>query len=360
MNKLRGKVQHTEHTIYIVVWILIFVSPLLVQLYDLLAGVDTAYEWGKVVMIWVSMIPFLISFLLNDLVLLPKLLAEGKRSIYLISVAALIAVAAIVTPTTPGPPKPERPRIHHLDEPPPLSPRERVKLFNAVLLMCLLMMNTAIKLYFQSINERQRIREMQSEQIRTQLETLRYQINPHFMMNTLNNIQALIDISPETAKDGIQQLSRLMRYMLHDSGRPLVSLEKEIEVLQHFITLMQLRYPEGVDIATHFPDDLTGIEVPPLMFISFVENAFKYGVDHDNPSAITVSVDIHDGTVKFLCINTINHDAQKRKGNGTGIANVSQRLNLLYGTDYTLHINDNGTAFSVNMAFPIYPLPIQS
>lgn len=352
------KGQHTERTIYTVGWLLLFAAPPLMQLYDLLAGVDSSYEWGKVGLIWLTMLYYFICFELNDLVLLPKLLAEGKRVWYLLSVVALIAVFVAVTPVPPDPPLHTIPR--HGPEPPPLSPSERVRMFNTVLLICMLLMNVAIKLYFRSIAETQRIKEMQSEQTRTQLETLRYQINPHFMMNTLNNIQALIDISPDSAKDAIQQLSRLMRYMLHDSSRPLVSLSKEIETLNHFIKLMRLRCPEEVEIVTHFPEHTDGVDVPPLLFISFVENAFKYGVDYDNPSAISVTIDVNDDKVKFLCLNNINHAAQAKKGGGTGIANVAKRLDLLYRNDHLLDIKDNGKTFSVTMEFPITPITAKS
>ncbi len=352
------KGQHTERTIYTVGWILLFSAAPLMQLYDLLAGVDTAYEWSKVGWVWLTMLYFFICFELNNLVLFPKLLAEGKRGWYLLSVVALIAIFAALPPVPPDPPMHAFPRHGH--EPPPVSPSDRVRIFNTVLLICMLLLNIAIKLYFRSIAETQRIKEMQSEQTRTQLETLRYQINPHFMMNTLNNIQALIDISPDSATDAIQQLSRLMRYMLHDSSRPLVSLNKEIEVLNHFVRLMRLRYPDEVEIITHFPENTDGVEVPPLLFISFVENAFKYGVDYDNPSAISVTIDVSDDKVKFMCLNNINHDAQARKGGGTGIANVAKRLDLLYRNDHVLDIKDNGRTFSVTMEFPITPITAKS
>lgn len=348
-----GRSQHTERTIYIAGWLLLFAIPPLMQLYDIITGADAAYEWHKVRLSWLTILYYFACFELHNQVLYPKLLAEGKKLWYLISVAALVGVFIVVCPVPPAPPEFLAPR--HSPHHPPFSPADRIRAFNTVLLICMLLMNVAIRLYFRSIAEAQRIKEMQSEQTRTQLEVLRYQLNPHFMMNTLNNIQALTDISLDRAKEAIQQLSKLMRYMLYDSSRQLVSLNKEIELLNNFISLMRLRYPDAVEIVTRFPQNTDGIEVAPLLFISFVENAFKYGVDYDNPSAITVTIDIDDDKVKFLCINNINHYARSHKGGGMGIANVAKRLDLLYRNNHLLDIKDNGVTFTVAMEFPITP-----
>ena len=112
--------------------------------------------------------------------------------------------------------------------------------------------------------------------MQAEMDYLKYQINPHFFMNTLNNIHALIDIDTEYAKNAVIELSKMMRYVLYDSGREIISLNKDIQFIQNYIGLMRIRYTNDVDIRVEYPHDLpTQVSIPPLLLIVFVENAFN-------------------------------------------------------------------------------------
>ena len=195
------------------------------------------------------------------------------------------------------------------------------------------------------------MQELQAENLSRQLETLRYQINPHFFMNTLNNIHALVDIDPEQAKASIEEFSKLMRHVLYEGDRPTIPLAKETEFLRHYVSLMKLRYADTVRIDLSLPEKDEGAEIPPLMLASFVENAFKHGISYEKPSFVRVTVSVEDGKIVFRCANSRQDSAQAAQ-HGVGLANVRGRLDLLYGDRYTLHIDPSGDVYDVLLLLP--------
>jgi len=176
-------------------------------------------------------------------------------------------------------------------------------------------------------------------------------------MNTLNNIHALVDIDPDQAKESIVELSRLMRYILYEGDKPTIPLSKEVEFLEHYVSLMRMRYADTVKITTDMPEETKGTEVPPLIFASFIENAFKHGVSYANDSFIRVSMSIDGDKLIFRCANSRNGTNSDTSG-GIGLVNVSKRLDLLYGKDYTLHIDDKDE--NVYEVLAVIPLRLPS
>ena len=213
--------------------------------------------------------------------------------------------------------------------------------------------------YVESRRKERRMKELEAENTKQRLESLRYQINPHFLMNTLNNIHALVDIDPEKAKESIEEFSKMMRILLYEGDAPTIPLERELNFLEHFISLMRLRYPEdALRIDTVFPAERSGAVVPPLVMASFVENAFKHGVSYSEESFIRVKVDLQDGKVVFHCANS-SHPAEGDERHGIGLENIKKRLALLYGQSYTLSIDEDGGRYDVLLAFPKQPeLPV--
>ena len=211
--------------------------------------------------------------------------------------------------------------------------------------------NLAVHSYFRSIRDRQRMQALENENLSRQLETLRYQINPHFFMNTLNNIHALVDLDPGKAKESIEEFSKLMRIVLYEGNSPKIPLQKEIEYLKHFISLMRLRYPEDVNISTSFPESSDGTEVPPLMMASFVENAFKHGISYEHDSFVRISISVDGGKIIFRCANSRvpgSADVQ----HGLGLENTRKRLDLLYAGNYTLHIDEGEDVYDILLIIP--------
>ena len=201
--------------------------------------------------------------------------------------------------------------------------------------------------------------ELEKQNLEQQLEYLRYQINPHFFMNTLNNIHALVDIDPEKAKNSIILLSKMMRYILYEGDKNTIPLQREVAFIENYIALMRMRYTDKVSINVDMPKGIVGAkdqgseraneewEIPPLLLITFVENAFKHGVSYRQESFIDLYIGIEDGQLIFRCRNSKAQEPNQEKG-GVGLTNVKKRLDLIYGTNYTLNIKDDDT-YSVDL-----------
>ncbi len=220
------------------------------------------------------------------------------------------------------------------------------------IMLLLLGLNAGAKYFFKSTDDRKRMKALERENLTHQLEYLKYQINPHFFMNTLNNIHALVDIDPEQAKHTIEVLSRLMRYMLYEANKPLAPLQKELEFIANYVGLMRIRYAEHVRITVSVPTIVPDVQIPPLLLIIFVENAFKHGISYERESFVEVSVTTDDnGYVDFHCRNSRKPSKEEIHG-GMGLGNVKERLQLIYGNDYQLTIQPTENEFEVQLRLP--------
>jgi len=185
-----------------------------------------------------------------------------------------------------------------------------------------------------SENESNRIK-LETEKSNAELQSLRSQLNPHFLFNTLNNIYSLVGIDAERAQFAIHDLSKILRYVLYDNSQNFVPMRQEIDFTRSYIDLMKLRLSSNVRLAVRMPEQTEGIMIAPLMFMTLVENAFKHGVSQSEPSFIDIAIDIHRSVknTKVVCRVT-NSDFPKRdedrSGSGIGIENLRRRLDLLY------------------------------
>jgi len=212
--------------------------------------------------------------------------------------------------------------------------------------------NLGIKSYFKTREDQKKLLRLEKENLEQQLEYLKYQINPHFFMNTLNNIHALVDIDAEKAKSTILELSKMMRFVLYEGDKKGVPLTREFGFIRNYITLMRLRYTDKVQISINLPEQSPDLMIPPLMLITFIENAFKHGVSYQHDSFIEVKAEVQGDTLHFSCRNSKAEKPNEEKG-GVGLANVKQRLKLLYDNDYSLKIQDDSDIYSVQLTIPL-------
>uniref|UniRef100_UPI00404B6C74 sensor histidine kinase n=1 Tax=Flavobacterium sp. TaxID=239 RepID=UPI00404B6C74 len=183
-------------------------------------------------------------------------------------------------------------------------------------------------------NEAER-KEAANIKLKSELQHLHYQLQPHFFFNSLNNIYSLVDISPEQAKSSIHSLSKLMRYMLYETNLELVPLSKEIDFLKKYIDLMKLRVSEKTTVTYSFPENVSTIQVAPLLFISLIENAFKHGISASKESHIKINMTAHKDTVLFSIENdNFPKKAEDKSGSGIGLVNLEKRLQLLYSNKH--------------------------
>jgi Putative regulator of cell autolysis len=244
----------------------------------------------------------------------------------------------------------------HGPVPPPALDRER-RFFDSFrleppfgnLLLAIILMgaNVLIKLQFRSVKKLHRLKELEKQHVETELAYLKSQINPHFFMNTLNNIHALINVDSNKAKETVIELSKLMRYLLYESSQPTIPLSKEINFLAHFVELMKLRYTDEVEIVMELPEEVpTSIDVPPLLFLPFLENAFKHGVSYRRKSYIHFSLKV-EGQNLVCVVKNSNNARIGDKLSGIGLENVRKRLQLLYEDRYSLNVSTTEEEFAV-------------
>ena len=190
--------------------------------------------------------------------------------------------------------------------------------------------------------------QAEKDNVENQLAFLRNQVSPHFFMNTLNNIHSLIDIDTTEAKESIIKLSKLMRHLLYDSEVEQIPLKKEIEFIQNYVELMKLRYSDKVQIDLQLPGQLPDKSIPPLLYTSFVENAFKHGISYQESSFITIAFFIEAENLVFEIKNSNPGIKREEESSGIGIENSRKRLDLIYGNRYTLEIRMGKMSFQLS------------
>lgn len=194
-----------------------------------------------------------------------------------------------------------------------------------------LLFSIAIKTTQRWVKTESERKEAANVKLKSELQHLHYQLQPHFFFNSLNNIYALVDISPEQAKTSIHSLSKLMRYMLYDTNEETVSLSKEIDFMKKYIELMKLRVSDKTKVIYTFPSEETGIKIAPLLFISLIENAFKHGVSASKENSIVINMTANENVVLFTTENNnLPKKIDDKSGSGIGLPNIEKRLELLY------------------------------
>lgn len=187
---------------------------------------------------------------------------------------------------------------------------------------------------------------LEQEKLQNELLLLKAQVNPHFLFNTLNTIDFLIYSDPHKASESLIKLSTLLRYVIYDIVNDLVPLQQEIEQMEAYIDLQRLRYGENATVSYVKTGDLSGKMVAPMLFIPFVENAFKHTDEAGIKKGMMIRFHIHDTSIEFTCENHIPPIKSNLKG-GLGLVNVKKRLEMQYPDRYTLSINENGQIYSV-------------
>lgn len=379
-----------EHTIYTAIWAMLYASPV-INIYTRMAGNPRiTFSWTEILHAWEYTSTWLVMFAIHNFLLLPLLLRKRKTGTYLCLSFLILLTGMFITYLnrpihkdqyktrmeaewkadslayervaavrlgdgrycSPQNPMRRKPLDYQSIDPlPMLGPGELVAFFGGLLLMG---MNLGVKLYFMSQRDRERQKIIDQRNLEQQMEYLKYQVNPHFFMNTLNNIHALVDIDPERAKTTIVELSKMMRHILYEGSKKLIPLTREVEFLNLYVQLMRLRYTRKVHINVDVPPQLPELKLPPLMLIIFVENAFKHGISYREESFIDIKVRVENKRLLFSCCNSKPMQVQRtnEKG-GMGLQNVRQRLELLYDDDYTLDINDGEKTYEVKLDIPM-------
>ena len=365
MKTLSLNSRKIESLVYFLIWALVFSVPYFSQ------RNDNVVDWKKVIVECLHLSGYLVVFLINVYLLVPRLLLEKRYTKYfgftfgLISLIIVINLFVQIGPKPQGQPVFNRPSTEIRPQPisqdqnfePRREPRPPLMVFVDNFVICILIIGagTATKLITKWLDEEKLRMDIEKEQLQTNLTLLRNQVSPHFFMNTLNNIHTLVDINTESAKDALVRLSTLMRYFLYDSARGQIELRKEVEFIKSFISLMELRFSDEVDVQLVIPDNIPEVRIPPMLFISFLENAFKHGVRYPIKSFIYFELQVN-GSILDCTVKNSRHPAVEvphDEYSGIGLKNIKKSLQLLYGDDYKLIIAENEKTYEVNLTIPL-------
>jgi two-component system, LytTR family, sensor histidine kinase AlgZ len=195
-----------------------------------------------------------------------------------------------------------------------------------------------------------RKKEIENEKLSTELQFLKAQINPHFLFNTLNNLYYLATINSPNTTEVIEKLSQMMRYMLYDSNHTKVSFEKEIAYMENYISLEKLRLDNQVPVSFNIKGSSENLKIVPLIFITFLENAFKHGVSNSFKGAfVDILIEIKTNEVIYTVKNSKLPQESLLEKSGIGLMNVHRRLELSYPNQYELTKNETPTTYEVKL-----------
>ncbi|MGI4741552.1 MAG: sensor histidine kinase [Janthinobacterium lividum] len=334
--------------IHVLAWGLLALTLLLFQPMQGRVVLPAQYwvKQGALLVLWVS------AFYLTTRVSVPRLLLRGRTGWFGLALAATVAAILLLgyfLEASLHLSELMRQAFHAAEEvarqrPGPPRPRGgRFDLVGLLITLLVLGIATAITMV-QHWQQEARLRErLDQQRVEAELSLLKAQINPHFFFNTLNNIYSLTLIDGERARAALHRLSRMMRYVLYDTASGQAQLSQEVAFVQDYITLMQLRLTDRVQVTFEHPEPVREVLIAPMILLPFVENAFKHGVAATAPSRIYIG--LRQPTPQQLEIDVRNTLFAKPStdlagSNGIGLANTQRRLDLLYPGRYTLQVTE--------------------
>lgn len=287
----------------------------------------------------VTLVSLLTVFYLNFFILTEKLLFRHKIGEYVMYNVLLVLTMGYLVHLC----KEALPQIHfdHRRMPPPDGFSPMIMLFfkDIFPLLITLALSIAVKMTGKWYELEMRNQEGEKRRTEAELLNLRQQLNPHFLFNTLNNIYALIAISPDKAQTVVHDLSKLLRYVLYENNDEKVLLSHELEFIVNYVELMRIRLTSDVEVRMKVESvNDRGLEIAPMLFITLVENAFKHGISPNKHSV--VDIDIHTTEDKKVMCRIQNSlfpkDETDRSGSGIGLENLRRRLAILYPDKHTM------------------------
>lgn len=295
---------------------------------------------------------FLVLFYyLNTLLLIPRFLVKEKWFLYILSIIVCLVVFLYAPKQIAlliAEPEPFNPNNREFIRNPAFKGKPRftgymrrqrpvADPYNTVLFLLIFTVGTCISVIQRWLQTEQNRKETENEKLNTELSFLKSQVNPHFFFNTLNNIYSLAVVRSEKTAPAVMKLSSIMRYILTETQRDLVPLQNEVDFTNNFIDLQKVRLTDKVTLDFSTEGSVDNLLVAPLLFIPFVENAFKYGVSTKEASTISIKIRTEGNTIHFSAVNYIVPSENNLTENtGIGINNVKRRLELMYPDKHKL------------------------
>jgi len=328
-------------------WLFYFSTAALIAI-----NVRQIHHWTFFLKLLTFLPPDMLQVYLNLYILIPRLLFRRKYSLYFSTLLACILLQSALFIwlhryyTLSG----ETAFAYVMDFTPGNFAIQGINILSLVGL------TTGIKFLKDWMLQEQHWREKEKQHIETELNFLKSQIHPHFFFNTLNNLYSLTARKSDQAPEVVLKLSDLMSYMLYESGAATVPLDKEITNLENYMALEQLRYGRRLTLCFEKKGDTGSVRIPPLLLLAFVENGFKHGLK-DRIGAVRIDLslnaDIQRQWLHFEVCNPAATASEVDGPGGIGLKNVIRRLDLLYGSRYTLHLERINDLFKAHLKIPL-------
>lgn len=346
---------------HVTAWVVFFTLPYLVFFPRLREFSMSDHVLASIICNNVFLVMF---FYLNTLVFIPRLLVKEKWVWYCIAIAGSLLFFLYVPrqiATFIAEPEISNPHNREFIRNPAYHGKQRLTgsmtrrrpladPYNTVLFLLIFTVGTSISVIQRWLRTEQTRKETENEKLNTELSFLKSQVNPHFFFNTLNNIYSLAIVRSEKTAPAVMKLSSIMRYILTETQRDLVPLRNEVDFIHNFIELQQVRLTDKVELKFSAEGDIDTLVVAPLLFIPFVENAFKYGVSTKATSNINIEISTSGNKILFFARNYIVPSENNLMENtGIGINNVKRRLELMYPGKHTLTTTQKDNYYTVHL-----------
>ena len=286
----------------------------------------------------------------------PKLLPKKKIFLFMLVFFAVIAAYTVIIMSF-------YPKLIYSFIPPPEKANSMTRMYASMFTIIFMysLWGTMFRFTIDWFIGNQKQKELEKQTITSELALLRSQINPHFLFNTLNNINSFVTRDPEVTSSGIIKLSEIMRYMLYDATNEKVLLDKEIGYINSYIDLQRMRVKDPEFVKFTVTGETGGLTIPPLLLVPFIENAFKHGRKNVEYPGITIGLTVTQRELNFSCKNFILPvEEHKAEQGGFGLKNIKRRLDLLYSKNYNLEINTIDELFVVNLTINDYENQVYS
>lgn len=329
---------------YLLIQLLVLLGLLLLLCQPLAWDIELPLQFwvkqGLVFALWVGL------FYLNIQVLVPRLLFQNRIGGFvaaIVGAVVFVVLASMLIDSWLNLPELMHQAFNPGEE---VSPTHKHKSgINPVIILATLLVlgiSTSIKTVQKWQKDTEIRQSLERQKISSELSFLKAQINPHFFFNTLHSIYALTMINVETSREALHTLSRMMRYVLYETQSGNTLLSKEVEFLEDYLNLMKLRLTEKVTVTFDKPNPLHDVPVAPMLFLPFVENAFKHGVSALLPSSIHIAMHQQGQVLELDVRNTVLPEKRVvlEESSGIGLANTSRRLDLLYPGHYNLSVTE--------------------
>lgn len=294
-------------------------------------------------------LPFrLVGVYANYFLLLPRFLQKRELSRYLLQTLIFIVIAAFLHRAF---------MYYYLNDilfpnwNPGSFPQPYKLVQSAMIITSPMIFLIGIEVLLRWLDSERRAEQLAGEKVKAELSYLRSQINPHFFFNTLNNLYGLALKKSDKTPEVVMKLSELMSYVLYDADKETVPLTKELDQVERYIALEQIRYENRFDVQFGTEGEVDHFPIPPLILLPFVENSFKHGVNKSTKDGwVDILVSVNDQAFEFTIRNSIpKNNSEAKETGGLGISNVKKRLELLYGDKQQLECTEMENEYIVKL-----------